>query len=607
MLFDYACIITHKKYLFNNFLWEIRRGRYKGGFGIMGRGKSRVNADSAYEDKTNRKIKNTNYNSNRNRITNGKLDIHIKNLRNSSGTTLVTRYPETVSGYHARSKFKKLVQGFEKKSHISVSDLSKQDLMFNVLNYTENHQAIIQLKDDCKQFLTYRFTFPDSVKLYLYKLFYPRVFDFIIDDKENDIIFMSDYIKDNFDSIYKNVEMLCWTIVWDAITIAIERYFSYYISIEEKYSDKIDPNEDVQSILENIKNVHTYENENNNFYNLVIHLLPSVLFFVKHSSRLYKAKVRPHKLIKYLRGDAFYAGNRSDESLDALRKAYSDCRYVLNNVFDFMEDIEKDNELSHKGKIPKPFTRLLNLYYINERSGIYDLDIINGNSEFEPYRIDGILSKYLINKMIRENYEQLKNLDVKETELLELSSIQNNPNYIINNITSRDYELLDYIITRASETMNVYYLIKHKYTSTLELYKNKTIKLRYKMVKKCQNTNDADVSSKHKGKIVKRKIKRMLKRKVITFNMKVPEHTLISIDKLTEIIDTLDACDAFKLPEMMDDYIGKKGIGYIKKEDYNRVVAYNHYFSPKCSSCMYNRNNDPLFCEYLNFKSKLKM
>ena len=50
----------------------------------------------------------------------------------------------------------------------------------------------------------------------------------------------------------------------------------------------------------------------------------------------------------------------------------------------------------------KPFTKLLNIYFINLKSHFFDLDIMQENIEFKPHLIDGILTKYTINKIIHE-------------------------------------------------------------------------------------------------------------------------------------------------------------------------------------------------------------
>ena len=105
----------------------------------------------------------------------------------------------------------------------------------------------------------------------------------------------------------------------------------------------------------------------------------------------------------------------------------------------------------------KPFTRLLNIYYINSKSNIFDFDIITKNRDFASYAIDGIVTKYHINDIIISNSEDIRSTNIS-TSTLALSYVYNNPICIVNNITSRDYEMLNYLIKIASNSAHLYYL-----------------------------------------------------------------------------------------------------------------------------------------------------
>ncbi len=489
----------------------------------MAKGKTRSDAVSAYQDTTNEKIQNFTFQSKRNVIPKKKdrksVKFYARNLRSSNSYVGLSRNPTTIFGIQARSKFYRLVKSFENANEIKLYDLSKQDLMFAVLNYAETHQSVLRIKDDSKQFLPYKCLFPDLIKLYLYKLFYPRVFDFEINE-ENKITFLSDYVENNFDYIYQNIEMLCLSMVYDAMIIAIEKYLTSYIVVEKTYPVTINPKDSILVILQNIKN---NIREKSNFYNILIHLLPSAIFMAKHSLYTYKGKVAPeHPLVKYLKADAFYSGKRADDARNALFNAHNECKEVLNYVFDFLKYIDDEaTELDYARKTRLPFTRLINLYYINERSGLYDLYLLKTNKEFEPYKIDGIVSKHLIDKMIKDNNSQL---NINSSKELELNSIYNNPNCIISNISSRDYEMLDFIISSASQSMNSYYLNVDGENNSGEIERNE-----------------------------------------------------ISASRLSEIIDFINTVP---LSKDMSKYIDKTKAKFINNVDYDRITTYRHYFCP---------------------------
>lgn len=97
---------------------------------------------------------------------------------------------------------------------------------------------------------------------------------------------------------------------------------------------------------------------------------------------------------------------------------------------------------------------LLNMYHINKKSCLYDLNIMKENIDFMPFALDGIITKHLINNMISENSTGLQQ---KTCNSLNLSSVYNNPNCIISNLTPRDYEMIDFIITRSAKSFEAYY------------------------------------------------------------------------------------------------------------------------------------------------------
>ena len=99
---------------------------------------------------------------------------------------------------------------------------------------------------------------------------------------------------------------------------------------------------------------------------LVNKLKPSIVFFAKHYHHLYHGKKSNQKNVNFiLKRNAFLAGKRADDSRNALIKAYAECSPVLT-----------DTQL--------PFTSLFNMYYINKRTHLYDLNIMHENAERIP-------------------------------------------------------------------------------------------------------------------------------------------------------------------------------------------------------------------------------
>lgn len=188
----------------------------------MGRGKSKSVYNTPYSEQENHAVDNRVYMTKQHELTVGmreekekndgateKTDAYNKHsskfytkyFRDSSNNIRVTRIASTVKGTQAVKKFFTLVNKYETDNNILLSELSKEELMFRMLDRIEKTGTVLELADDIRQFLTYRFKLPDELRLYLYKAFYPRIFDFN-ENKE----FHSEYIRENFDSIYRQIE-----------------------------------------------------------------------------------------------------------------------------------------------------------------------------------------------------------------------------------------------------------------------------------------------------------------------------------------------------------------------------------------------------------------
>lgn len=403
----------------------------------MGKGKSRTTSKSAYTDTINMRVDNNRFASvKENPNVNHKQKFYTKYFMNSNNKSTVTRNPLSINDAQARKKFQLLVNEFESSWELKLSDISKSELLFLCLDFVENTNSIIHLKDDARKFLTYRFLFPDIMKLYLYKVFYPRAFDFEIIETETDnsIEFKSNYIEENFEKIFRNIELMCLAVVYDAMMIAVENCSRKHIEAMKKYKDYVTPSNSVNELSEDLDLL--FKNAKDGRTDLIKKFKSSIVFFARYYNYLYKTRKVKDKLITSIFKDkAFYEGKRSDDSRNALVAAYGECSEILN-----------ENAC--------PFTMLLNMYHINKKSCLYDLNIMKENIDFMPFALDGIITKHLINNMISENSTGLQQ---KTCNSLNLSSVYNNPNCIISNLTPRDYEMIDFIITRSAKSFEAYY------------------------------------------------------------------------------------------------------------------------------------------------------
>lgn len=403
----------------------------------MGKGKSKTTSKPAYTDTKNMCINNTNFAFiKENQKVKHKRNFYTRYFINSNNQFTVTRNPLSINDAQARKKFLQLVSEFESNTELKLSETSKSELLLLFLDFAETTNSLIRLKDDARQFLIYRFLFPDIMKLYLYKVFYPRVFDYDIIETETDnsIVFKSSYIEENFEQIFRNIELMCITIVYDAMLIAVENCSARHIEAMKKYKMSVIPSDNACAISENLDIEFKASCEQRT--NLIKTFKQSIVFFARYYNHLYKNRKVDDKLITYLfKTNAFYSGKRADDSRNALIVAYSECSELLN------EDT-------------LPFTMLLNMYHINKNSCLYDLNIMKDNVEFMPFALDGIVTKHLIDKMISENSTGLQQ---KTDNLLSLSSVYNNPNCIISNLSPKDYEMIDFIITHSAKSFERYY------------------------------------------------------------------------------------------------------------------------------------------------------
>lgn len=333
--------------------------------------------------------------------------------------------------------------------------------MFKLKEYIETTNSILRIKDDSRQFLSYKFEYDDIIRLYLYKAFYPSVFDYDIvqaNGNEN-IVFKSSYIKENIGVIQQQIEILLWTISYDAIAIAISNQAYEQISSSKRYNATIRCDITANEIKEDIEVEVKTPRKKIPSIKLIKFFVPSIVYGAKYHSRLYKNKdtnkEKPEKKIvsiftkfSNIYGIKSDAINTALKKRDVLADAYNDCKTVINSA--------------------DKFTRILNMYYINSWSHLFDLNIMQTNRDFKPYMIDGIVTKYHINDMIEDNSKKINDTVSASESNFNLKSIYNNPNCIIENFSLRDYEIIDFLITRSAKTISSYYF-QMKMVSLLHL------------------------------------------------------------------------------------------------------------------------------------------
>ncbi|MBE7032822.1 MAG: hypothetical protein E7406_01160 [Ruminococcaceae bacterium] len=416
-------------------------------------GKIDSTSKSAYQDNLNENIINKTFMSQRVVVPENEEEkksdsFYLRSRVNSTKRYMITKHLLEISDSLARLRFKGLTKNFEEQNNLQLSGTSKIELLYGFLDYVEETFSLVCLKDDAVNFDTHKFKFPDIMKLYLYKMLYPRIFDFepVPNGCSGIIKFRSDFIEENFEKIYKQVELLCLAIVYDAMLIAIETLsFKYIKSLKKDYDEPINPKQDVPVIQETL---HDLFADSKDGRSKILNLFSSsAIFFAKHHFYLYGGKKDDNDkknatnrdidkilITRALKSDTFFSGSRSRDSKRALTKSFNECIELFSRN--------------------PSFEKLLNLYYINKRSHLFDLNIIKTNVEFAPYLLDGIITKHFLHSIIIDNCPLI---DDSLPENLQLKSVYNSPNCIIENLSSRDYETLDFIISHTAKTMQLYY------------------------------------------------------------------------------------------------------------------------------------------------------
>lgn len=366
--------------------------------------------------------------------------IKRKNLINSDGLVSTTRdflkEPESM----ARYKFLNLVSNYERTNGVKLNETSKFALICRIFEFAENNNSLIYNKDDAEQFFIHKLKITDIVKIYLYKLLYQRIFDFDVvnvSDGKN-IIFRSEYIESNFLMIYRHVEELCEALVYDGMILSLFKLTNKNIESMIKFKQDISLSDNVSTLSNDIKqNLSCSKEPRKVFIEL---LLPSTLFLARRHFYMHEGLKNNTKTILFLlKSFPLYTGHKTEDNQKAMMRAYFDSLCFL-----YQEEM--------------PFTSLFNFYFLNSKTGLFDAFIMKDCAGYKPYLIDGIVCKHILANIIRTNGKYLK---TKHDNRFSNTSIYNHPDCIISNISSRDYEMLDYIISTISRSCYSYYFSSH--------------------------------------------------------------------------------------------------------------------------------------------------
>ena len=113
------------------------------------------------------------------------------------------------------------------------------------------------------------------------------------------------------------------------------------------------------------------------------------------------------------------------------------------------------------------FQKLLSLYNFNKQTNLIDLHLTSKYKDVPFYKIDGLLTKYNLDAIIKENIEMItdytNSAEITSNNDLGLHTIHENDNFILGNLNARDYDFLHKLIDNTSKIFKKYYLdVGHK-------------------------------------------------------------------------------------------------------------------------------------------------
>lgn len=214
-----------------------------------------------------------------------------KDLRNTDDDYIhISRRVETMNHERKMREFHNLIKSYEEEYHKNLCDVSHKELYFQVRNYAEKESSYLYIKDSTEQFVFEKFALPDIVKIYLYKIFYPRIFEYTYDEEQ--IQFSSNYINENFDDIFLMMETLFKTIIYDAFIVCATEHCICKIKSLKKFdlmTDDfiIDECPDFNTLKEIIRNLIASNSETDKRYDFLEIMIPTIMFITTFHIKMY--------------------------------------------------------------------------------------------------------------------------------------------------------------------------------------------------------------------------------------------------------------------------------------------------------------------------------
>ena len=435
---------------------------------------------------------------------------------------LTISYKPTTIQYH--------IDKYQKYETELINDMTKRDLLRKVLAYARKNHSFFRLNDDSRAFHLDTIYGNATLIPYLMTLTAPDIFlsANLIDGQsaaENKDLYKKACINAlriresiKIDALIKSIEphvmnLICkgkFKYSWDSGFLA-KKIMNAKEKIE-KETNAENRNKKIERELKQAENdflqSHIKDTLADPDYNTNVEKLTKLAVIYRPNMFCYAAHYYKMHQTGYLNGfsesinmqslmdsQIFYAGDRLPSSVECATDAYEM----------FAEDFINAN-------LP-PFSRGLSFHHLNAHTHSFDIHNMLSYPSFTPYMIDGIFTTNTLYKIISENCENLYSMydgrkdeqeDLKEDLLnslndeeeqkqssydnptfyeknrhkynLELTAINNSPDYILGNIEKWDLELINFIINKTAQTFSRQYNI-HSCDGIIALTNNLDIEL----------------------------------------------------------------------------------------------------------------------------------
>lgn len=407
----------------------------------------------------------------------------IKNFKSSQNHFVINRRKDNCTRLSAIELYNRMSKRYFNITKEELDKMTKRDLIKKALAFLTSEQYAFNLTDDSQSFQLYKFIDNGTIEPYLFSIVYPQTL-FSVTEDEN--------FKDNF----QIVSTLMTAIKIDAFITVINNSATQYIKDIDKTNQLKNSNttwdwnwdwnalnakdnneiwEDLKSVL-NVQSPNTYKK----IYNIYT---PNILAYAFFYCKLHKGKTLKNKENKnpssFMKQQIFYTGGKRANSVNCLFETYSVFSKNFDSFFDNLyKDETKEGEPTGSDDITSTcFKKLLSLSEFNQKTHLFDINLMNDFPGYKPYIIDGLLTKLVLGKAIEYNRKKLlsmyldKHPHSRPESRLALTSIENSPDNILSNLEQYDLEFLNFIINRTAATIKNYYEFKPE-KQLLDLIKN---------------------------------------------------------------------------------------------------------------------------------------